>query len=85
MKYLGMQLDSAQVSRDGMFPVGDCMVAIPLPFDILLKGGWIYLGGMFSFLGIWFLYSRVVSSLLVEKGTQSNYRLIWEYSKISNA
>ena len=41
-----MQLDSAQVSRDGMFPVGDCVVAIPLPFDTLLKSGWVYFGGM---------------------------------------
>lgn len=41
-----MQLDSAQVSGDGMFPVGDCVVAVPLPFDTLLKSGWVYLGGM---------------------------------------
>lgn len=43
MKCLGMQLDSAQVSRDGMFPVRNCIVVILLPFDIPLKIGWVYL------------------------------------------
>lgn len=40
-----MQLDSAQVSRDGMFPLGNCIVAILLPFDTPLKSGWVYLNG----------------------------------------
>lgn len=46
-----MQLDSAQVSRDGTFPVAVGIVAIPLPFDILLKSGWVYLGGTVLHLG----------------------------------
>lgn len=45
MKCLGMQLDSSQESRDGMFPVGNCIVVILLRFDISLKLGWVYLSG----------------------------------------
>lgn len=55
------------------------------PLTFLLKVAGFISMALFCCLGVCSLYSQVVSSPLVEKGTQSNYGSVWQYSKLNNA